>query len=83
MMYGDKVPQPIYSDINKIHISVKSTEKSHLSRVSILLLTWFQTVPPKNVSPLAFSESSCIVYTCSIVVFNYWRETSSKKLPLF
>ena len=67
-MYGDKVPQPIYSDIpfvetlNKVHISVKSTEKYHLSRVSILLLTWFQTVPPKNVSPLAFSESSLYNY---------------------
>ena len=69
--YGDKAPQPIYNDtrvipfvktLNKVHISVKSTKKYHLSRISILLLTWFQTVPPKNVSPLAISESSVIVY---------------------
>ena len=75
--YGDKVPQPIYNDVrvipfvetlDKVHISVKSTKKYHLSRVPLLLLTWFQTIPPKNVSPLAISESSLLIY---LVVFNY------------
>ena len=58
-IYRDKVPRTIYNDIpfvnetlNKVHISVKSTKKYHLFRLPILLLTWFQTVPPKNVSPL-------------------------------
>ena len=57
--HRDNAPQPIYNDtrvipfvktLNKVHISVKSTKKYHLSRISILLLTWFQTVPPQNVS---------------------------------
>ena len=74
--YGDKAPQPIYNDtrvipfvetLNKVHISVKSTKKYHLSRISILLLTWFQTVPPKNVS----QQSVFIIILIRLVVFNY------------
>ena len=65
-IYRDKVPRPIYNDIpfvnetlNKVHISVKSTKKYHLFRLPILLLTWFQTVPPKNVSPLCKTVVTC------------------------
>ena len=69
-IHRDKAPQPIYNDtrvipfvktLNKVHISVKSTKKYHLSRISILLLTWFQTVPPQNVSQQSVNHYILII----------------------
>ena len=37
-------------NLNNVYVSVKSTEKYHLSRLPILLLTWLKTVSPKNVT---------------------------------
>ena len=45
-------PHPLYdaNERNDIYFSIKSTEKYHESRLHLLLLTWFQTIQPHNVS---------------------------------
>ena len=36
-------------ELESVHISVKSTVKYYQSRLQLLVLTWFQTVPSHNV----------------------------------
>ena len=39
---------PVESRLESVHLSVKTTESLHDDRLSLLALTWFQTVPKDN-----------------------------------
>ncbi len=48
----DHEPKPTVTHetlLDNVYVSIKSTEKYHNSRLPLLLLTWLQTVPSKNV----------------------------------
>ena len=40
---------PVHPPLDGVHVSVKTTKKNHDVRLSLLVLTWFQTVPKDNV----------------------------------
>ena len=54
----DLVPHRIsVANTSGIHFSVKTAAKYHEERLSLLLLTWLQTVEPHQVTLLSFAKS--------------------------
>ena len=54
----DRVPHRIFvANTSGIHLSVKTAAKYHEQRLSLVLLTWLQTVQPRQVT----NESACFI----------------------
>lgn len=52
-LYGKNPEQYIVPLSSNLHISVKTTSTYHKPRLSLILLTWLQTVAPEQVSKVA------------------------------
>ena len=50
----------VKSPLESVHISVKTTESLHRDRLSLLALTWFQTVPKGNLHIVTDARNSSI-----------------------
>ena len=54
--------------LENVYISIKSTAKYHYSRLNLLFLTWFETVPPQNVQLFLPATQCYCMHICIYII---------------